>query len=113
MQWFSQTDISFFSLSSIVNLPGESTLRREFLRLQQENKSRSDPQRQQALLKDQEKYKKQLSEERQKRIVEQQLQRKKLEDVGFGFGLHFIVLQKNISPRGKEAIFFVVQTAVA
>lgn len=66
--------------SSIVNLPGESTLRREFLRLQQENKSRSDPQRQQALLKDQEKYKKQLSEERQKRIVEQQLQRKKLED---------------------------------
>ncbi|XP_053129756.1 nik-related protein kinase isoform X2 [Hemicordylus capensis] len=70
--------------SSIVNLPGESTLRREFLRLQQENKSRSDPQRQQQIqqqqLKDQEKYKKQLSEERQKRIVEQKLQRKKLED---------------------------------
>ncbi|XP_061454971.1 nik-related protein kinase [Rhineura floridana] len=70
--------------SSIVNLPGESTLRREFLRLQQENKSRSDPQRQQQIqqqqLKDQEKYKKQLSEERQKRIVEQKLQMKKLED---------------------------------
>ncbi|XP_062997914.1 nik-related protein kinase [Elgaria multicarinata webbii] len=71
--------------SSIVNLPGESTLRREFLRLQQENKSRCDPQRQQPIqqhpqLKDQEKYKKQLSEERQKRIVEQKLQRKKLED---------------------------------
>ncbi|XP_067327789.1 nik-related protein kinase [Anolis sagrei] len=71
--------------SSIVNLPGESTLRREFLRLQQENKSRSDPPRQpqqvqQQQLKDQEKYKKQLSEERQKRIVEQKLQRKKLED---------------------------------
>ncbi|XP_032993316.1 nik-related protein kinase isoform X1 [Lacerta agilis] len=70
--------------SSIVNLPGESTLRREFLRLQQENKSRSEPQRQQQIqkqqLKDQEKYKKQLSEERQKRIVEQKLQRKKLED---------------------------------
>ncbi|XP_042335439.1 mitogen-activated protein kinase kinase kinase kinase 4-like [Sceloporus undulatus] len=70
--------------SSIVNLPGESTLRREFLRLQQENKSRSDPQCQQQIqqqqLKDQEKYKKQLSEERQKRIVEQKLQRKKLED---------------------------------
>ncbi|KAJ6663234.1 hypothetical protein lerEdw1_010370, partial [Lerista edwardsae] len=74
--------------SSIVNLPGESTLRREFLRLQQENKSRSDLQSQQQLLKDQEKYKKQLSEERQKRIVEQKLQRKKLEDVGFGFGRH-------------------------
>ncbi|KAL8180863.1 UNVERIFIED_CONTAM: Mitogen-activated protein kinase kinase kinase kinase 4 [Gekko kuhli] len=70
--------------SSIVNLPGESTLRREFLRLQQENKNRSDPQRQQQMqqqqLKDQEKYKKQLLEERQKRIVEQKLQRKKLED---------------------------------
>ncbi|KAJ7310461.1 hypothetical protein JRQ81_007380 [Phrynocephalus forsythii] len=64
--------------SSIVNLPGESTLRREFLRLQQENKTRSEPQRQQQ--NDQEKYKKQLSEERQKRIVEQKLQRKKLED---------------------------------
>ncbi|XP_034969174.1 nik-related protein kinase [Zootoca vivipara] len=70
--------------SSIVNLPGESTLRREFLRLQQENKSRFEPQRQQQMqkqqLKDQEKYKKQLSEDRQKRIVEQKLQRKKLED---------------------------------
>nr|XP_056715822.1 nik-related protein kinase [Euleptes europaea] len=70
--------------SSIVNLPGESTLRREFLRLQQENKNRLDPQRQQQIqqqqLKDQEKYKKQLLEERPKRIVEQKLQRKKLED---------------------------------
>ncbi|CAJ0945728.1 unnamed protein product [Ranitomeya imitator] len=54
------------AFSSIVNLPGESTLRREFLRLQQENKNRSDPQRQQQLqkLKDQEKYKKQLLAER-------------------------------------------------
>ncbi|XP_075691979.1 nik-related protein kinase [Rhinoderma darwinii] len=68
--------------SSIVNLPGESTLRREFLRLQQENKNRSDPQRQQQLqkLKDQEKYKKQLLAERQKRIEQQKEQRKKLED---------------------------------
>ncbi|KAG8448162.1 hypothetical protein GDO86_015306 [Hymenochirus boettgeri] len=70
--------------SSIVNLPGESTLRREFLRLQQENKNRSDPQRQQQLqqqqLKDQEKYKKQLMAERQKRIEQQKEQRKKLED---------------------------------
>ncbi|XP_063793429.1 nik-related protein kinase [Pseudophryne corroboree] len=68
--------------SSIVNLPGESTLRREFLRLQQENKNRSDPQRQEQLqkLKDQEKYKKQLLAERQKRIEQQKEQRKKLED---------------------------------
>ncbi|ETE60046.1 TRAF2 and NCK-interacting protein kinase, partial [Ophiophagus hannah] len=70
--------------SSIVNLPGESTLRREFLRLQQENKSRSDPPCLQPLQhqqqKHQENYKRQLLEERQKRIVEQKLQRKKLED---------------------------------
>ncbi|XP_029463439.1 nik-related protein kinase isoform X2 [Rhinatrema bivittatum] len=66
--------------SSIVNLPGESTLRREFLRLQQENKSRADPQRQQQQLKDQEKYKKQLLAERQKRIEQQKEQRKRLED---------------------------------
>ncbi|XP_078544797.1 nik-related protein kinase isoform X1 [Lissotriton helveticus] len=70
--------------SSIVNLPGESTLRREFLRLQQENKNRSDPHRQQQLqqqqLRDQEKYKKQLLAERQKRIEQQKEQRKRLED---------------------------------
>ncbi|XP_030065885.1 nik-related protein kinase isoform X2 [Microcaecilia unicolor] len=65
--------------SSIVNLPGESTLRREFLRLQQENKGRADPQRQQQL-KDQEKYKRQLLAERQKRIEQQKEQRKRLED---------------------------------
>uniref|UniRef100_A0A8C3VEZ7 non-specific serine/threonine protein kinase n=1 Tax=Catharus ustulatus TaxID=91951 RepID=A0A8C3VEZ7_CATUS len=68
--------------SSIVNLPGESTLRREFLRLQQENKNRSDPQWQQQQLKDQEKYKKQLLAERQKRIEQQKEQRRRLEDVG-------------------------------
>ncbi|KAM6323361.1 nik-related protein kinase [Podargus strigoides] len=66
--------------SSIVNLPGESTLRREFLRLQQENKNRSDPHRQQQQLKDQEKYKKQLLTERQKRIDQQKEQRRRLED---------------------------------
>ncbi|XP_014742503.1 PREDICTED: nik-related protein kinase isoform X1 [Sturnus vulgaris] len=66
--------------SSIVNLPGESTLRREFLRLQQENKNRSDPHRQQQQLKDQEKYKKQLLAERQKRIEQQKEQRRRLED---------------------------------
>uniref|UniRef100_A0A8C9WE53 non-specific serine/threonine protein kinase n=1 Tax=Scleropages formosus TaxID=113540 RepID=A0A8C9WE53_SCLFO len=71
--------------SSIVNLPGESTLRREFLRLQQENRSRSEAQRQQQVLqqqlRDQERYKKQLLAERQKRIEQQQEQRRRLEDV--------------------------------
>ncbi|XP_018589127.1 mitogen-activated protein kinase kinase kinase kinase 4 isoform X3 [Scleropages formosus] len=70
--------------SSIVNLPGESTLRREFLRLQQENRSRSEAQRQQQVLqqqlRDQERYKKQLLAERQKRIEQQQEQRRRLED---------------------------------
>uniref|UniRef100_A0A4W5K9N6 non-specific serine/threonine protein kinase n=1 Tax=Hucho hucho TaxID=62062 RepID=A0A4W5K9N6_9TELE len=70
--------------SSIVNLPGESTLRREFLRLQQENKSRSEAQRQQQVLQqqlqDQERYKQQLLAERQKRIQQQKEQRKRLED---------------------------------
>ncbi|XP_066505904.1 mitogen-activated protein kinase kinase kinase kinase 4 isoform X2 [Hoplias malabaricus] len=70
--------------SSIVNLPGESTLRREFLRLQQENKSCSEAQRQAQLLQqqlqDQECYKKQLHADRQRRIEQQQEQRKFLED---------------------------------
>ncbi|XP_061092477.1 mitogen-activated protein kinase kinase kinase kinase 4 isoform X5 [Conger conger] len=70
--------------SSIVNLPGESTLRREFLRLQQENKSRSEAQRQQQVLqqqlRDQERYKKQLLAERQKRIEQQKEERRRLED---------------------------------
>ncbi|XP_035387903.1 mitogen-activated protein kinase kinase kinase kinase 4 isoform X2 [Electrophorus electricus] len=67
--------------SSIVNLPGESTLRREFLRLQQENKSQSEAQRQsQHQLHDQERYKRQLLADRQRRIEHQQEQRRVLED---------------------------------
>ncbi|XP_029627320.1 mitogen-activated protein kinase kinase kinase kinase 4-like isoform X3 [Salmo trutta] len=70
--------------SSIVNLPGESTLRREFLRLQQENKNWSEAQRQQQVLqqqlRDQERYKQQLLAERQKRIHQQKEQRRRLED---------------------------------
>ncbi|XP_035265539.1 mitogen-activated protein kinase kinase kinase kinase 4 isoform X4 [Anguilla anguilla] len=70
--------------SSIVNLPGESTLRREFLRLQQENKSRSEAQRQQQVLqqqlRDQERYKKLLQADRQKRIEQQMEERRRLED---------------------------------
>uniref|UniRef100_A0A8D2PIU7 non-specific serine/threonine protein kinase n=1 Tax=Zosterops lateralis melanops TaxID=1220523 RepID=A0A8D2PIU7_ZOSLA len=83
--------------SSIVNLPGESTLRREFLRLQQENKNRSDPHRQQQQLKDQEKYKKQLLAERQKRIEQQKEQRRRLEDVG-----DWLVLLFHVSSQMKN-----------
>ena len=72
--------------SSIVNVPGESTLRRDFIRLQQENKERSEAlRRQQHLqeqqLREQEEYKRQLLAERQKRIEQQKEQRKRLEEV--------------------------------
>uniref|UniRef100_A0A4W3JS17 non-specific serine/threonine protein kinase n=1 Tax=Callorhinchus milii TaxID=7868 RepID=A0A4W3JS17_CALMI len=72
--------------SSIVNVPGESTLRRDFLRLQQENKERSEAMRRQQLLqeqqlREQEEYKRQLLAERQKRIEQQKEQRRRLEEV--------------------------------
>ncbi|XP_043933013.1 misshapen-like kinase 1 [Protopterus annectens] len=70
--------------SSIVNIPGESTLRREFLRLQQENKNNSEIIKQQQQLavqrRDPEEHKKQLLHERQKRIEEQKEQRRRLEE---------------------------------
>ncbi|GCB68593.1 mitogen-activated protein kinase kinase kinase kinase 4 isoform X1 [Scyliorhinus torazame] len=71
--------------SSIVNVPGESTLRRDFLRLQQENKERSEAMRRQQLLqeqqlREQEEYKRQLLAERQKRIEQQKEQRRRLEE---------------------------------
>ncbi|XP_030251779.1 misshapen-like kinase 1 isoform X3 [Sparus aurata] len=80
--------------SSIVNVPGEWTLRREFLRLQTEDReggregghAGSGAQRQQALqlhrqqLAEQERYKQQLLADRQKRIQQQHEQRQKLED---------------------------------
>ncbi|XP_026186019.1 misshapen-like kinase 1 isoform X2 [Mastacembelus armatus] len=80
--------------SSIVNVPGEWTLRREFLRLQTEDcegiregvHGRGVQQRQQALqqhrqqLAEQERYKQQLVADRQKRIQQQQEQRQKLEN---------------------------------
>ncbi|XP_067903238.1 mitogen-activated protein kinase kinase kinase kinase 4 isoform X3 [Heterodontus francisci] len=70
--------------SSIVNQPGESTLRREFLRLQQENTNHSTSQQQQQMLqqqlREQEKYKQQLLAERQKRINQQKEQRRWLEE---------------------------------
>uniref|UniRef100_A0A7N6B6N2 non-specific serine/threonine protein kinase n=1 Tax=Anabas testudineus TaxID=64144 RepID=A0A7N6B6N2_ANATE len=75
--------------SSIVNVPGEWTLRREFLRLQTENHDGGrdgghggggGQQRQQQLA-EQERYKQQLAADRQKRIQQQHEQRQKLEDV--------------------------------
>ncbi|XP_077958204.1 mitogen-activated protein kinase kinase kinase kinase 4 isoform X7 [Gasterosteus aculeatus] len=81
--------------SSIVNVPGEWTLRREFLRLQTEDShgggkgghgGSGGQQRQQALqqhrqqLAEQERYKQQLQADRQKRIQQQHEQRQKLED---------------------------------
>ncbi|XP_069388187.1 mitogen-activated protein kinase kinase kinase kinase 4 isoform X4 [Paralichthys olivaceus] len=80
--------------SSIVNVPGEWTLRREFLRLQTEDREGGREgghegsvaqQRQQALqqhrqqLAEQERYKQQLVADRQKRIQQQHEQRQKLE----------------------------------
>uniref|UniRef100_A0A8B9ZJM2 non-specific serine/threonine protein kinase n=1 Tax=Anas platyrhynchos TaxID=8839 RepID=A0A8B9ZJM2_ANAPL len=59
--------------SSILNLPGESTLRRDFLRLQLANKERSEALRT-------EEHKRQLLAERQKRIEEQKEQRRRLEE---------------------------------
>uniref|UniRef100_A0AAQ5X3F1 non-specific serine/threonine protein kinase n=1 Tax=Amphiprion ocellaris TaxID=80972 RepID=A0AAQ5X3F1_AMPOC len=68
-----------------INVPGESTLRRDFIRLQQENKERSEALRRQQLLqeqqlREQEEYKRQLLAERQKRIEQQKEQRRRLEE---------------------------------
>ncbi|CAF95897.1 unnamed protein product, partial [Tetraodon nigroviridis] len=67
--------------SSIINVPGESTLRRDFLRLQVANKERSEAQRRQQLEQQQnEEHKRLLLAERQKRIEEQKEQRRRLEE---------------------------------
>uniref|UniRef100_A0A671T780 non-specific serine/threonine protein kinase n=1 Tax=Sinocyclocheilus anshuiensis TaxID=1608454 RepID=A0A671T780_9TELE len=67
--------------SSIINIPGESTLRRDFLRLQLANKERSEALRRQQLEQQQnEGHKHQLLAERQKRIEEQKEQRRRLEE---------------------------------
>ncbi|XP_077588796.1 mitogen-activated protein kinase kinase kinase kinase 4-like isoform X4 [Stigmatopora nigra] len=74
--------------SSIVNVPGEWTLRREFLRLQTEDREESshrknkivvDQQRQQQVA-EQEVYKQQLLADRQRRIQQQLEKRQILED---------------------------------
>lgn len=76
--------------SSIMNVPGESTLRREFLRLQQENKSNSEAlkqqqqqlQQQQQQQRDPEAHIKHLLHQRQRRIEEQKEERRRVEEVG-------------------------------
>uniref|UniRef100_A0A672RZE7 non-specific serine/threonine protein kinase n=1 Tax=Sinocyclocheilus grahami TaxID=75366 RepID=A0A672RZE7_SINGR len=74
--------------SSIINIPGESTLRRDFLRLQLANKERSEALRRQQLEQQQnEGHKHQLLAERQKRIEEQKEQRRRLEEVRHRVGL--------------------------
>lgn len=68
-----------------MNVPGESTLRREFLRLQQENKSNSEALKQQQMgpqHRDSEAHIKQLLHERQRRIEEQKEERRRVEEVG-------------------------------
>lgn len=78
-----------FSSSSIINIPGESTLRRDFLRLQLANKERSELIRRQQLEQQQnEEHKRQLLAERQKRIEEQKEQRRRLEEVAAGLHLN-------------------------
>lgn len=73
------------SSSSIMNVPGESTLRREFLRLQQENKSNSEALKQQQQLqqqqqRDPEAHIKHLLHQRQRRIEEQKEERRRVEE---------------------------------
>ncbi|XP_041065872.1 TRAF2 and NCK-interacting protein kinase-like isoform X6 [Carcharodon carcharias] len=79
-----EEDHEFGEPSSIVNLPGESTLRRDFLRLQLANKERSEAFKRQQLQEQQqrenEEHKRQLLAERQKRIEEQKEQRRRLEE---------------------------------
>ncbi|XP_012777885.3 mitogen-activated protein kinase kinase kinase kinase 4 isoform X3 [Maylandia zebra] len=82
--------------SSIVNVPGEWTLRREFLRLQTEDhecgrdvgrggggggqRGQQALQQHRQQLEEQERYKQQILADRQRRIQQQQEQRQKLED---------------------------------
>ncbi|KAL7832423.1 hypothetical protein AOLI_G00299710 [Acnodon oligacanthus] len=62
--------------SSIINVPGESTLRQNFLRLQIANKDRSEALMRQHQERQNDEHKRQLLAERQKRIEEQKEQRR-------------------------------------
>uniref|UniRef100_A0A8C9YKP2 non-specific serine/threonine protein kinase n=1 Tax=Sander lucioperca TaxID=283035 RepID=A0A8C9YKP2_SANLU len=99
---------------SIVNVPGEWTLRREFLRLQTEDREGGREgghggalQQHRQQLAEQERYKQQLLADRQKRIQQQHEQRQKLEDVSAVYSHSPSVftqplVQENI-PTGKNA----------
>uniref|UniRef100_A0A8C1G3W3 non-specific serine/threonine protein kinase n=1 Tax=Cyprinus carpio TaxID=7962 RepID=A0A8C1G3W3_CYPCA len=92
--------------SSIINIPGESTLRRDFLRLQLANKERSEALRRQQLEQQQnEEHKRQLLAERQKRIEEQKEQRRRLEEVrGDGQETEYIRRQLEEEQRQLEIL---------
>uniref|UniRef100_A0A671SS47 non-specific serine/threonine protein kinase n=1 Tax=Sinocyclocheilus anshuiensis TaxID=1608454 RepID=A0A671SS47_9TELE len=92
--------------SSIINIPGESTLRRDFLRLQLANKERSEALRRQQLEQQQnEEHKRQLLAERQKRIEEQKEQRRRLEEVrGDGRETEYIRRQLEEEQRQLEIL---------
>lgn len=88
-------------------MPGESTLRRDFIRLQQENKERSEALRRQQLLqeqqlREQEEYKRQLLAERQKRIEQQKEQRRRLEEVSARAFSGELDLLQPVTVKGKE-----------
>lgn len=83
--------------SSIVNLPGDSMLRREFLRLQQETHSQTQLLQQ---VHNQDNYKRQLLADRQKRIQKQQEERRRLEDVWMNLFLVVVVwVHEHISEK--------------
>ncbi|XP_057205214.1 mitogen-activated protein kinase kinase kinase kinase 4 isoform X1 [Triplophysa rosa] len=90
--------------SSLVNLPGESTLRREFLRLQQETHSQTQLLQQQ--LQHQDNYKRQLLADRHKRIEQQQEERRRFEEQQTRLlhetGLQWPELQEMIWQESKD-----------
>uniref|UniRef100_A0A3P8QQS6 non-specific serine/threonine protein kinase n=1 Tax=Astatotilapia calliptera TaxID=8154 RepID=A0A3P8QQS6_ASTCA len=88
-----------------VNVPGEWTLRREFLRLQTEDHEggRDALQQHRQQLEEQERYKQQILADRQRRIQQQQEQRQKLEDVSAVIYSGFHRIHSDIgSPTGKS-----------
>lgn len=93
-----------------MNVPGESTLRREFLRLQQENKSNSEAlkqqqqqlQQQQQQQRDPEAHIKHLLHQRQRRIEEQKEERRRVEEVGLFWGGACEGLGAGLVPLGQR-----------
>uniref|UniRef100_A0A4W6FXE9 non-specific serine/threonine protein kinase n=1 Tax=Lates calcarifer TaxID=8187 RepID=A0A4W6FXE9_LATCA len=89
--------------SSIINIPGESTLRRDFLRLQLANKERSELIRRQQLEQQQnEEHKRQLLAERQKRIEEQKEQRRRLEEVASRLWFFYEYIRRQLEEEQRQ-----------